>query len=334
MGSLSAAAHERHPIANLEDVGAARRAAARLVQLGAIDTGQAELITTELATNVLRHGDGGYLLLRPDGDGLEIIAVDAGPGINDRPRPDPPRWSAGLGAGLATVTRLATTTDVYSSPAGTTVLARLVPTAGGDAASGLVWGGVNVPLDGEEESGDAWAVRARPDGSVWALVVDGLGHGPQAARAAAVAVREFERADGGDASTFVRRAHEAMNGTRGGVLGLCSLDPAGGRLEHIGVGNVAGRIVNGRKGRGLVSQNGSLGTHLPLPRLHRMSYEWTAGSVLVLSSDGIRSSSDPVPYPGLLGHHPAVIAATLHRDHHRSTDDATVLVVKDDRSRP
>jgi len=334
VGSLSAAAHLRHPIANLEDVGAARRAATRLVQLGAVEAGLAELITTELATNVLRHGAGGYLLLRPDGDGLEVIAVDSGPGITDRPRPDPPRWSDGLGAGLATVTRLATTMDVYSSPAGTTVLARLLPTPEAGATSGIVWGGVNVPLDGEEESGDAWSVRTRPDGSVWALVVDGLGHGPQAARAAAVAVREFDRTEGRDVSTFVRRAHEAMNGTRGGVLGTCVIDPAAGRLEHLGVGNVAGRILTGGKSRGLVSQNGSLGTHLPLPRLQRARYEWAAGSVLVLSSDGIRSGSDPASYPGLLAHHPAVIAATLHRDHQRGTDDATVLVVKDDRSRP
>jgi hypothetical protein len=67
------------------------------------------------------------------------------------------------------------------------------------------------------------------------------------------------------------------------------------------------------------------------PRARDAAYRWGPGAVLILATDGLRSRWDPLAYPGLLGHDPAVIAATLYRDHARGTDDAAVLVVADTR---
>ena len=69
-------------------IGDARRRVGTLARsLGFDETrcGQAEIIASELATNVWLHGRGGYLLLRSHnvGDGLEIIAVDRGPGMSN-----------------------------------------------------------------------------------------------------------------------------------------------------------------------------------------------------------------------------------------------------------
>lgn len=339
MAAVSQVPHVLHPIAVAEDVGALRRSVARLAAgLGGLRPGQAELAATELATNLLRHADpGGYVLYRPCGEGIELISVDTGPGINpaDIPtgRPDavspPVARGEGLGAGLASVRRLASEFDWYSTGGGTVILARL-----GVAPQTGRWryGGLNVPLGGCGESGDAWT--AFDDGRLAALVVDGLGHGPAAAAASAAASAAFARTLptvlAGGLDPFVTRAHETMRATRGGVLALCVVDPDRRELIFAGVGNVAGQVVRGRERRHLLSRPGTLGTHLPLPRVSPQRLNWEPGSALVLVSDGIRSGWDPTAHPGLLDRDPVVAAAVLHRDHTRTTDDATVFIARED----
>jgi anti-sigma regulatory factor (Ser/Thr protein kinase) len=341
VAALTAAAHRRHSVREEEDVGALRRAVARMTaRLPGMRPGEAELAATELATNLLRHATtGGYVLFRPAGEGIELLAVDHGPGMrpSDQPyrgmhdaargNPDQPsRGLPGLGVGLAGVKRRATTFDSYSTPRGTVVLARFgapAPTASGRWR----WGAVNVGLGGDGDSGDGWAVTAGPH--LAAVVVDGLGHGTAASAASRAALSVFNERPVADPGEFVRQAHEAMRATRGGVLGVCVIVPERDELIYAGVGNVVGRVLLGREGHGLVNREGTLGTQLPAPRPRVAGYRWAPGATLVLTSDGIRGHWDMSSYPGLLAHDPAVIAAVLHRDNERTTDDATVLVVRD-----
>lgn len=65
MGPLTAAAapHERYPVRVEEDTWAARRAAGQLAATAGVARGTAEIIASELATNIWRHAGGnGYLL--------------------------------------------------------------------------------------------------------------------------------------------------------------------------------------------------------------------------------------------------------------------------------
>jgi hypothetical protein len=162
--------------------------------------------------------------------------------------------------------------------------------------------------------------------------VDGLGHGAHAHVAARAAVGVFCGRSPADLVAYAGRAHEAMRATRGGVLGVCSIDPGGEQLTFVGVGNVAGRVLVAGAGRSLLSQEGTLGTHVAPPRLRQMRYDWAPGAAVVLASDGLRSQWDALAYTGLLEHDPAVVAATLERDHARAADDVTVLVVSDART--
>ncbi|HXM56339.1 MAG TPA: SpoIIE family protein phosphatase, partial [Candidatus Dormibacteraeota bacterium] len=126
---------------------------------------------------------------------------------------------------------------------------------------------------------------------------------------------------------------DAMRGTRGAVAAVCWIDPGTGELTYAGVGNIAGRLLLGGASHGLVSREGTLGTHLPAPGIRPARHTWGPGATLVLASDGLRGQWDPRAYPGLLEHHPVVVAATLQRDFGRGSDDALVLVVRD-RRRP
>jgi hypothetical protein len=114
-------------------------------------------------------------------------------------------------------------------------------------------------------------------------------------------------------------------------LGIARIDPVSGELRHAGVGNIGCRVFAHGASQGLVSREGTVGTHLMPPGARALSYGWVPGATLILASDGIRGQWDLRPYPDLLRHDPVVVAATLWRDFARGTDDATVLVVQDTR---
>jgi hypothetical protein len=76
----------------------------------------------------------------------------------------------------------------------------------------------------------------------------------------------------------------------------------------------------------MVSHNGTVGHGLH--KVQEFTYPAGPDAVLILHSDGIASHWDPAAYPGLLAHHPALIAGVLYRDHARGRDDASVVVVK------
>ena len=321
------APHRLYPVRAVEDVGVLRRAVAN--RAADLPAGDAELVATELATNILRHTAGGYVLCGPLDGGIELVAVDHGPGETAGL---PSVYRGGLGIGLAAVRRRSATFDLHTTPRGTVVLARLLPARRAAVDTGRWrWGGVNVPRGGSGESGDAWAVATGP--ALAALLVDGLGHGSEAAAAAAAAAEVFERQAGGLANgsqtDFTRDAHQAMRGTRGGVLAVCVVDPGRDRVTYSGVGNIEGRIVADSGGEHLVSRHGTVGTHLAPPATRQQTHAWPVGATLVLTTDGVDTRWAPDAYPGLLRHHPVVVAATIHRDHTRGTDDAAILVVHD-----
>ena len=91
------------------------------------------LIVTELATNLFLHATGGEIIIRmlpvEVGSGIEIIALDRGPGIADVRRCMADGYSGGgtRGCGLGAVRRLSTEFDIYSTqPAGTVVMSRVL----------------------------------------------------------------------------------------------------------------------------------------------------------------------------------------------------------------
>ena len=153
--------------------------------------GQSAIVATELATNLVRHGGGGEIVVRGSATGgMEIVAWDRGPGIADLASSirDGVSGAGGPGNGLGAVRRLANEFDVYTAPAqGSVVLARMgAKTNGAPKVDGLA-----LALRGEQASGDAWGHVV--DGPiVTILLADGLGHGPDAARAALTAVGELE----------------------------------------------------------------------------------------------------------------------------------------------
>lgn len=322
-----------------EDVGAVRRAVNVAAVTHGIVSGVPELIATELASNLLRHADGGEILFRALKSGMEILAIDRGPGLSHDHvsgllRNDEPPSSAhhspnspGLGVGLSSVRRLSSTFDIYSRPGrGTVVLSRIqTPELG--SSSRIAIGGIGVPIQGELESGDAWSYIEADTFGV--AVVDGLGHGPDAADAADAAIAALEAGYLSDVTSCMLTVHKALRATRGAVLSICVIDTVVGAVVYTGIGNVSGRIVSDGNSVSMVTRDGVAGIGWEPPESMVMRYVWKSGSMLILFSDGLRSSWDPREYIDLQSHDPTLTAAVIFRDTLRNTDDATIVVVVD-----
>jgi anti-sigma regulatory factor (Ser/Thr protein kinase) len=300
--------------------------------------GKAALVVTEAATNLVKYAGGGEMIIRAYSergtDGVEILALDSGPGIDDLPASLSDGHSTGgtLGLGMGAIGRLSSQSEVYSIPGGGTALwARVAREKtvypARNPAHELVASGIATPKPGQEACGDMWTVK-RLDGTLWAAVIDGLGHGPQAAIAAAEAVRTFH---GASADTtpqeLLQKTHVQLKGTRGAVMAVAAIRPALGLLEFAGIGNITAVLIGHDGTRRLSSMDGTLGYSVRMVRQH--TYPWEPGSALVLTSDGISTRWNLLAHPGLSLRHPSLMAAVLHRDFGRLNDDATVVVVKE-----
>lgn len=184
-----------------------------------------------------------------------------------------------------------------------------------------------VPLPGQKESGDLCLIKRVGVGTLIA-VVDGLGHGEEAATAAHAAVHALERNAREPLSELVRRCHEALLGLRGVVLGLAYLDPQAATMTWLGVGNVGGILLRADAGSKparitLVQSAGFIGGETPHPTTR--SVPLALGDTVILFSDGIKDGfADSI----VLTNTPKEIADSVIGRHTKGNDDALILVAR------
>lgn len=323
-------------------IGAARRCAVELGHssgLSADAVGRLAIGVTEAATNIIRHAERGVIVLRAlDSErnpAIEILALDSGPGIADvaRAMRDGFSTSGTAGNGLGAIRRLADVFEIYSQPErGTALLARIGDRPSLPANARRVvsledrLGVVCVPLRGEAECGDAWRIVVGQHRTS-VLLVDGLGHGPEAAAAAQIATTMFPRIASDPPEAMLTAMSDAMRDSRGAAVSVAVLDDATHLAHFGGVGNVDGRILSFGETEHLVPQNGIIGHTLPVVR--STSAAWPVGARLVMHSDGVSARWRLDAYPGLITAHPALIAGVIYRDFGRPRDDATVLILRE-----
>ncbi|CAL9326765.1 hypothetical protein SUDANB51_00246 [Streptomyces sp. enrichment culture] len=173
-------------------------------------------------------------------------------------------------------------------------------------------GGVNIPYGGAEYSGDAWT-WVRSGDRVTLMLADGLGHGPEAARASSAAVAELHRWARLSPAESLRRIHDALKGTRGAAVAVAQLDLRTGRLRFAGIGNVGARLRADGTWRPLLSRPGIVGVHRPTT-LREEEADWAPDRLLILHTDGLPSRWTPPTDTGLATADPAVTAAVTIRD--------------------
>jgi anti-sigma regulatory factor (Ser/Thr protein kinase) len=313
---------------------ARRRVGAIVAGLGYDQTGAGwvAIVMTELAQNLLRHAGGGEILVTIDPvrpAGIEIMALDRGPGMRDVAACMRDGYSTGgtSGNGLGAINRLAHQMLLHSAPgSGTAVLVRMGGGAGPDAGASRRTAVLCVPKTGETVCGDAGAIVERADGMVGIVLADGLGHGPLAAAASGEAVRLFAKYGGQIPSETLAMLHGGLRSTRGAAVAVAAIDQVGRQVSYGGIGNIAGFITDTGGVRRMVSQPGTAGH--TAGRLQNFRYPLHNRPVLVMYSDGLTTSWSPESHPGMAALDPMLIAGILYRDHARGRDDASVVVWK------
>jgi anti-sigma regulatory factor (Ser/Thr protein kinase) len=301
-------------------------------------TGVLALIITECGTNLVKYAKNGEMILReydePGQRGVEILAVDQGPGMPNTEvfRADGYSTGGSLGLGLGGIARLSTEHGIYSVEGmGTVIWSRVcsdstAPQIPQQLVEKMKFAGLSTPKPGQDACGDRWAVR-HAGGALWATVIDGLGHGPLAGDAAVAALKVFHEVDiHGSPQEVLRIVHQQLKGTRGAVMAVAAINPAIGQIEYAGIGNISAMLADGQGTRRLPSLDGTLGYSVRTFR--QQSYGWRDDATLILASDGISSRWHLGGHAGLLSRHPSILTTVVHRDFGRMTDDTTILAVK------
>lgn len=193
---------------------------------------------------------------------------------------------------------------------------------------GLEWAACATTYPGQMRSGDAFLVQ-KTEAGVLVAVVDGLGHGEEAADAAEQALASLGRTAGHSLVRSFNACHETLRGSRGAVMTLAVLDPDRSQLAWLAVGNVDAVVLR-RPRWGLPQTScavtlraGVVGDRLP--PLREATVAMAAGDTLIAVTDGI--------FPSFLDDldlslDARALARRVHRCYSRTDDDALVLVAR------
>lgn len=188
------------------------------------------------------------------------------------------------------------------------------------------YGVAKFALPGQGESGDHHLLRCVQN-SVLIAVIDGIGHGEEAANAAKMAASLLKTDDDEPIISLVEQCHEKLRLTRGVVLSLASIDPIHGMMTWLGVGNVQGVLVRSdprKKGNVqevLLLRAGVVGSQLP--PLQAAVLPIAQGDTLFFATDGIR-----INFAESLSarENPQRAADRILKEYGSGNDDALVLV--------
>ena len=192
----------------------------------------------------------------------------------------------------------------------------------------LEWAVCASPFPGQRRSGDAFLVEGT-SGGVLVAVVDGLGHGDEAAAVADRAMESLRRTAGRSPTACMAACHVALRGSRGAAVTLAAVDPDCSRLAWVAVGNVEAAVVGPRRGGRSVTRwtvtlrGGVVGDRLP--PLRESNAPLRDGDVLVSATDGLAPAFLDGVDPSLPTRQ---LACSLHARYARADDDALVLAVR------
>jgi serine/threonine protein phosphatase PrpC len=193
----------------------------------------------------------------------------------------------------------------------------------------LEWGTATAPHPAQDVSGDVALVIRVPEGALVA-VIDGLGHGHEAARAARIARETVCEAAGADIIALAHRCHRALACTRGAAVALAYVSTSASTLTWLGVGNVEGRLItSGQRTRqpsanaSLRLRRGVIGHQLPV--IGTATLDIHRGDMLILSTDGITPGfGEALDVSGSSQR----IAERILAEHWTVADDGLVLVLR------
>jgi len=188
------------------------------------------------------------------------------------------------------------------------------------------WGVARAAFAGEPKCGDCHLVQSFP-GGILIAVLDGIGHGAEACRAAETAAAILAAHAQESIVALLKRCHETLRGSRGVVMSLASFNFAERAMAWSGVGNVEGLLVRSEHAtpprETLLLRGGVLGHQLP--QVQSEIVPVSPGDTLIFTTDGIRNGFTLGPQHK---NSPQEIADYILAQGSKGTDDSLVLVAR------
>ena len=176
-----------------------------------------------------------------------------------------------------------------------------------------------------DECGDA-GIMLEHKGILLCALIDGVGHGPNAAIAAVTAKDYIDANSEAPLTEILQGLHEVLKSTQGAVACLCRIELKSGQLTMAGIGNITCRIFRGLDSERLLSRDGILGYMVSTPREHTRKLD--NADLLLMHSDGVREHFELFEYPDLLKGNAASVAARVVDTLGKNNDDASCLAVR------
>jgi serine/threonine protein phosphatase PrpC len=195
-----------------------------------------------------------------------------------------------------------------------------------NASAAIDWGQASLMMPGETRSGDR-CVIAVEDGTTLMAVIDGLGHGEEAAAAANAAAHVLETSPHESLRTLFDRCDAQLRATRGAAMTVARFESRDRTLDWLGTGNIKTvllrRSAHGFTCMDLLTYSGVVGARLPKRPASKIQV--MPGDILILATDGIdRKFIDSIRYDEA----PQTQAERLLAAYRSPTDDALVLVAR------
>ena len=196
-----------------------------------------------------------------------------------------------------------------------------------EARALIDWSVAERTISGERVSGDVYLIKPFEQ-RILVAVIDGVGHGDEAAKAARRTVEILDTYAVESGISLIKRCHEALLRTRGVVLTLAKLNTAENTMTWLGVGNVEGRLYRadaaaGHPRESVLLRGGLVGYQLPALRASVIPV--APGDLLILATDGIHTTFEDGINSNAT---PRQIADKILRWHFKGNDDALVLVLR------
>jgi anti-sigma regulatory factor (Ser/Thr protein kinase) len=306
-------------------------------------------IVSELGSNIIKYATYGTIIasLYDEGgqQGVEIIAKDDGPGINNIDLAMRDSFSTGhtLGLGLPGVKRMADRFSIRSAPSSGTIVSAIKLLKSTGRISTLVIdeprifdhsslpfaqrceiGAYSRPMVGQINSGDL-VIIANADNQTLIVIIDVSGHGDRAHASAKLIESIIETNSGQDPKALMALLHIKLQGSPGAAIGILKIDRYSNRFSYIAVGNTGAIRVEGKKWRG-ISKDGVLGQRLPTLLEQQGFLE--PGDIIFLWTDGLPETTTPQFLQRHIDEAAQPLARRIVTDMGRNHDDAGCAILK------
>lgn len=327
-------------ITHLCDVHVARREAKDMATVIGLKDRMSEEITiavSELASNLAKHAIQGTLTLKIIDNngraGIQVESLDNGPGISDVERAMTDGFSTtdGLGCGLGTVNRLMDEFEIISKQNSTSVTHIICRKWDSPAVSQssmlcpLEFGAATRAHPGMSLNGDAFVIKQWDENTLVA-VIDGLGHGQFAHKAAESARQFIETHFEQTLPNLFLGVGRSCRSTRGVVMALAQFNWRKQILTFASIGNVETRILGGTEKFSPIIRRGIIGGNSIKPVI--TEYHWSPGQIMVFHTDGLSTRWRKKDFSKFENESAKFIALLMLRTLAKNEDDATVVVVR------